>query len=126
MWWGHSGVSSSLASASRLSAGSALFWCSSALRSWPSAKAKRLKDARPEGHEPRRRGAYSKMHAFTPIRDALLVLAAAPFIYYLLAIYAALRFFSVCASQASSAGAPLGFAPPISILKPIRGLDRET
>ena len=66
------------------------------------------------------------MTGWTPIRDALLVLAAAPFIYYLLAIYAALRFFSVCASQASSAGAPLGFAPPISILKPIRGLDRET
>src|SRR5271170_6394353 len=54
------------------------------------------------------------------LRDALLVLAAAPIVYYFLAIVAAKRFFR------ASAAPSLEFAPPVSILKPIRGLDRET
>src|SRR5580692_4061698 len=53
------------------------------------------------------------------LRDALLVLAAAPIVYYLLAIVAAKRFFRASASPSSK------FAPPVSILKPIYGLDRE-
>jgi ceramide glucosyltransferase len=53
------------------------------------------------------------------IRDALLVLALAPFGYYVLAIVAAQRFFSKRPSSNSD------FTPPVSILKPIRGLDRE-
>ena len=58
--------------------------------------------------------------AWTAIRDALLVLALAPFAYYLVAIIAAGAFF------ARAATAPPDFTPPVSILKPIRGLDRET
>jgi ceramide glucosyltransferase len=57
------------------------------------------------------------------VRDVLLVLALAPFAYYLLATIAAARFFRA-ANRESATGAD--FAPPISILKPIRGLDRET
>ncbi|MGB0036404.1 MAG: bacteriohopanetetrol glucosamine biosynthesis glycosyltransferase HpnI [Candidatus Acidiferrales bacterium] len=56
--------------------------------------------------------------AWTAIREALLLLALAPFAYYLLAIVAAKKFFH--RNQSSS----LDFAPPVSILKPIFGLDR--
>ena len=52
------------------------------------------------------------------VREALVVLAAAPFAYYLLAIVAAGRFFRPCP-------APADYFPPVSVLKPIRGLDRE-
>ena len=57
------------------------------------------------------------MTPWTLIRDALLLVSLAPFAYYVLAIFAAGRFFSQ----------PLAsdFSPPVSILKPIRGLDRE-
>jgi ceramide glucosyltransferase len=57
------------------------------------------------------------MTPWTVVRDALLVLAIAPFAYYLLAIIAASKFFRIPWSS--------DFRPPISILKPIRGLDRE-
>src|SRR5579863_2239841 len=60
------------------------------------------------------------MTPWTMFRDALLLLAAAPFAYYLVAIVAASRFF-----RPSPQTAP-DFFPPVSILKPIRGLDRET
>ena len=58
------------------------------------------------------------------VRDALLTLAVAPFGYYVVAIFAAGRFFRNTPS--ATAVAPPDFAPPVSILKPIRGLDRET
>jgi len=54
------------------------------------------------------------------IRDALLLLALAPFGYFIVAIIAARRFFPSRPSDASD------FTPPVSILKPIYGLDRET
>src|SRR3984957_15677063 len=54
------------------------------------------------------------------MRDALLLLALAPFVYYLLVIIAARKFFRDRPLPASN------FTPPVSILKPIRGLDRET
>jgi ceramide glucosyltransferase len=57
------------------------------------------------------------------VRDALLVLALAPLAYYLLAILAGFRFFS---SARREIGANQNISPPISVLKPIRGLDRET
>jgi ceramide glucosyltransferase len=57
------------------------------------------------------------MTPWTVVRDALLVLAIAPFAYYLLAIIAASKFFRIPSSS--------DFRPPISVLKPIRGLDRE-
>jgi ceramide glucosyltransferase len=53
------------------------------------------------------------------IRLALLVLACAPLTYYIFAIIAASKFFLGLPK------APEDFAPPISVLKPIRGLDRE-
>jgi ceramide glucosyltransferase len=53
----------------------------------------------------------------------LLAVAAIPFIYYLLAIYSTLKFFGGrgrhVAAQKSS------FTPPVSNLKPVRGLDPE-
>jgi ceramide glucosyltransferase len=59
------------------------------------------------------------LSAATILRDGLFVLALAPFAYYLSAILAAFRFFRDSPSVTS-------FSPPVSILKPIRGLDRET
>lgn len=59
------------------------------------------------------------------VRDALLLLALAPFAYYLIALFAGLRFFSSARRNESSTDLA-DFSPPISILKPIRGLDRET
>lgn len=55
------------------------------------------------------------------IRLIVLVVCLAPFAFYLLAIIAARRFFR----HSSSVHVSPGFAPPISILKPIQGLDRE-
>lgn len=57
--------------------------------------------------------------AWHVIRWAILLLALAPFGYYLLAIVAALRFFG------GRREVPSGFTPPVSVLKPVRGLDRE-
>ncbi len=59
------------------------------------------------------------------------MLALAPFAYYLLAIFASLQFFHAAKSRAETESATSSDAeaeslPPISILKPIRGLDRET
>ena len=61
--------------------------------------------------------------AWTVVRYALLALAAAPVIYYFIAIMAAQKFFR---GQPANSSQPLDFVPPVSILKPIRGLDRET
>jgi ceramide glucosyltransferase len=55
-----------------------------------------------------------------PFRDALLLVALAPFAYYVAVIAAAAKFFRRPSSDYSSS------RPPLSILKPIRGLDRET
>jgi ceramide glucosyltransferase len=53
----------------------------------------------------------------TPLRLIILAIAALPSVYYLLAIYSAHRYFR-------TARRPTGeFAPPVSILKPVRGLD---
>jgi ceramide glucosyltransferase len=60
--------------------------------------------------------------AWTVARDALLLLALASFAYYVVAIVAALRFFG----RRDAASPPSDFTPPVSILKPIYGLDRET
>ncbi len=50
----------------------------------------------------------------------LLSVAAIPFIYYLISIFSAWRFF-----RQPAAGGEGGFTPPVSILKPVRGLDPE-
>ncbi len=52
----------------------------------------------------------------------LLGIAAIPFIYLSLAIYSTLQFFG---SATSSSSQDLDFTPPVSCLKPIRGLDPE-
>ena len=58
----------------------------------------------------------------TAANDAFLAIAATPFIYYGLAIYSSLRFFN----RDSPAGKPADdFTPPVSNLKPIRGLDPD-
>jgi len=65
--------------------------------------------------------------AWIVIRDALLVGAFAPLGYYLVAIVAGERFFRAAARDAAgAAAASTDLFPPVSILKPIRGLDRET
>src|SRR6202451_775117 len=49
-----------------------------------------------------------------------LVIAAIPWVYYLIAIYSSWHYFRQAASAPDSA-----FTPPMSILKPIRGLDPD-
>lgn len=55
------------------------------------------------------------------IRDALLILALAPLFFYALAIFAGWRFFHAPPRLPNTPD----FFPPVSILKPIHGLDRE-
>jgi len=57
----------------------------------------------------------------TVLRWALLVGATLPFLYYLLAILSAWKFFRKRPGPPSESQ----FTPPVSILKPVRGLDRE-
>ena len=55
-------------------------------------------------------------------RDALLCVAAIPFIYYAIALFSGWRFFR----RSSAARHVLTtFTPPVSILKPVRGLDPD-
>jgi len=51
-------------------------------------------------------------------RDAVLLLAAVPLVYYALATFAALRFF-----RREGARQFPEYTPPVSLLKPVRGLD---
>ncbi len=54
--------------------------------------------------------------------EIFLLVAAIPFIYYFIAIYSSWRYFR----QTTAVSAPDGsFTPPVSILKPIRGLDPD-
>ena len=55
---------------------------------------------------------------FTHLREIILLAPFLSFSYYLVAAGCARRFFNRTRSQ------PLDFAPPVSILKPVRGLDR--
>lgn len=56
------------------------------------------------------------------LRDTILLLALGPFAYYLLALWASSVYFRQSKRRAVSQ--PAG-QPPVSILKPVRGLDRE-
>ena len=56
------------------------------------------------------------------VRDVFLGIAAIPFIYYGLAIFSSLRFFLTTRAKVGKTG---GFVPPLSNLKPVRGLDPE-
>ena len=60
---------------------------------------------------------------FPSISIAFLGIAVIPFIYYALAIFSSLRFFAGRRHVSRSAAGE--FLPPVSILKPVRGLDPE-
>src|SRR5215470_16408181 len=53
-------------------------------------------------------------------RDAVLLLAAAPLVYYILATVAAFRFFRQRQTQVQTLP---DYCPPVSLLKPVRGID---
>jgi ceramide glucosyltransferase len=57
-----------------------------------------------------------------PMRTVLLGIAAIPFIFYGIAIFSCLRFFLAARSQPDAANE---FLPPVSNLKPVRGLDPD-
>ena len=61
--------------------------------------------------------------AITIIRWAILGLALGPLFYYLVGIYSAWRFFRVAHRGAGQTLPGNSQAPPISVLKPVRGLD---
>src|SRR5208283_6202690 len=54
------------------------------------------------------------------LSEAVLLIAAIPFVYYGIAIYSSWRYFR----RRTKAPGP-SFTPPVSILKPIRGLDPD-
>lgn len=56
------------------------------------------------------------------LRGLVVVLACAPPVYYLLSIYCAYGFFS---RKRDDSPPSRPYLPPISVLKPVRGLDRE-
>jgi ceramide glucosyltransferase len=58
----------------------------------------------------------------SPTRIALLGVAAIPFIYYAIAVFSCLRFFLATKSKLDTSNE---FLPPISNLKPVRGLDPD-
>jgi ceramide glucosyltransferase len=57
-----------------------------------------------------------------PMRTALLGIAAIPFVYYGIALFSCLRFFGAAKSKLNASNE---FLPPISNLKPVRGLDPD-
>jgi len=56
------------------------------------------------------------------VRYIILGIAAIPFVYYLLALYSTVRFFTVTKRDLKP---NTDFLPPISCLKPIKGLDED-
>src|SRR5664279_587853 len=56
------------------------------------------------------------------VRYALLCIAAIPFIYYIIALFSGWRFFRKSTDRSSAMSE---FTPPVSILKPVRGLDPD-
>lgn len=56
------------------------------------------------------------------VEHILLFVAAIPFIYYLLALYSTVRFFRTARRENRENG---DFTPPVSCLKPIKGLDPD-
>lgn len=57
-------------------------------------------------------------------RSALMVVALAPLAYYLLALYCSWEYFRATRSKQNGNTLPR-FEPPVSILKPVRGVDRD-
>jgi ceramide glucosyltransferase len=62
------------------------------------------------------------MHSFW--RDAILLIALAPLAYYIFATIAAFRFLHRNSKSNSGSGdSPKNFTPPVSLLKPVHGVD---
>src|ERR1700736_6739785 len=62
------------------------------------------------------------MNSHIILRDALLLISSVPLVYYLLASGAAWRFFRAV-RKTPERGSSADFLPPISILKPLHGID---
>lgn len=58
------------------------------------------------------------LHPYGVIRTAVLIVAAAPLLYYALATFAGVRFFAL-----ERARKPAAHTPAVSVLKPVRGVD---
>jgi ceramide glucosyltransferase len=58
------------------------------------------------------------------IANLILAASVIPFIYYLIAIYSAWRYFRLHRLKPVPQPDP-AFTPPVSVLKPIRGLDPD-
>jgi ceramide glucosyltransferase len=56
-------------------------------------------------------------------RDAILLIALAPLAYYIFATIAALRFLNRKPENPSSSASAKNFTPPVSLLKPVHGVD---
>jgi len=69
-------------------------------------------------------GSKSSALVMRDARDVILVLALVPIAYHFYAIFAARRFFQRARAEAASPQSQ-EFTPPLSILKPVRGLDRD-
>jgi ceramide glucosyltransferase len=70
----------------------------------------------------------ASLHAHSAIammRWAILALALGPLFYYLVGIYSAWRFFRVAHRGAGQTSAAKNETSPISVLKPVRGLDPD-
>jgi ceramide glucosyltransferase len=59
------------------------------------------------------------------ITRVVLCVAAIPFIYYLIALYSSWQFFRTAPRNAHQNAPDQTFAPPVSNLKPVRGLDPD-
>jgi ceramide glucosyltransferase len=81
-------------------------------------------DGRHVPGKPRSRGNRNARGAIiSPVfKYFVLVVAAIPFIYYLIAIYSSIKFFTSVPRDKTQES---DFTPPISNLKPVRGLDPE-
>src|ERR1700737_2457432 len=62
------------------------------------------------------------MTLFSALRVIVLVLAVSPLVYYLLSLYCVIEYFA--ASRKVQARND-SFAPPVSILKAVRGVDHD-
>ena len=72
---------------------------------------------------PELQGPYRFLHMTPTLATVIfLIVAAIPFIYYFMVLYSSFSFFR---RRPASVDANRGFTPPVSNLKPIRGLDPE-